>query len=214
MMKKGVLFTGGEGPCKKYVDTCVGTADIIAAADSGMDLAYSLGIIPDYLIGDMDSLINHSLIRKLPEERVFTADTEKDETDTELGLDLLFSKKCDEITIIGGGGGRIDHFLGILSLFHREAHPHKWLMRDYMIHCISRKTRIYGRIGCKVSFFPVGRTEATMTSQGLKWNLNSLIWEIGDAGISNVIAESPCVVVPKTGRLILVSELAEELKVE
>jgi len=214
MKKKGIVFTGGSGPEKHFVENYIKPGDTIVAADSGMDLADSFGIVPDYLVGDMDSITDKTLIEKMPKDRIILSNSEKDETDTELGIELLISKGCQDIMIIGGGGGRIDHFIGIFFLFYREVYPRLWFMKNFMIHCIDRKMKIYGKIGSEVSFFPAGTEMTTMASSGLKWNLNALTWKIGDAGISNVILESPCMVSPKTGRLLMVSKLNEELYVE
>ncbi len=39
-------------------------------------------------------------------------------------------------------------------------------------------------------FFPVSDTEVRMTSCGLKWELDNLVWKSGDAGISNTAVET------------------------
>jgi len=61
-------------------------------------------------------------------------------------------------------------------------------------------------VGSVLSFFPAGRAPCRMRTSGLRWPLNTLMWEIGDAGISNVVEESPVVVEMLQGRLLLVRD--------
>ena len=77
--------------------------DQIICADGGLLIAEKLGLSPTYLIGDYDSMDmpDTAGIIKLP--------MEKDMTDTEAAIDLAASKGFDDLTILGGLGGRFDH---------------------------------------------------------------------------------------------------------
>ena len=108
-----VIITGGE--CK----TCgipKGIADgaYVIAADSGYDTAVKLGITPDLLVGDMDS------IREVPDGvELFRVKAEKEDTDTMLAIKIAKEKGGEHITVIGGAGGRADHWLS--NIFMLEA---------------------------------------------------------------------------------------------
>ena len=212
--EKGILFTGGSGPHKSFVEKLMVDAMYIAAADSGLDLALQYGIEPELIVGDMDSLENRNILDTIPEDRKIIFPVDKDETDTEIGISLLHQKGFHRVTVIGGGGGRIDHFLGILYLFFRDKYPIEWYTHDYQIVCIDKPVTIHGKIGGTVSFFPSSKGTCRAKSRGLKWNLDGLDWSVGDCGISNIIAESQCSVIPEEGRIMLVAHLQEELILE
>ncbi len=120
-----VIFTGGESPCKDdFLRYCMvhGNADFVIAADSGLETALKFALEPDVIVGDMDSISNKSFLEKRRGKiEIFPCD--KDYSDTELALSRAF--ECDKdawITLVGGGGGRIDHFLSIFDIF---SHPLK-----------------------------------------------------------------------------------------
>lgn len=208
---KGILITGGEQPVfdmvSHYFIKKADNAIYICAADSGLDYCLSNSIRPDYILGDMDSLSDKNRLRDFPDEIIEEHPSEKDFTDSELGLLHLKKQGCTEIIMIGGGGGRLDHLLALLSIFERPNPPDKWITAHEEIHHISDEFRGRGNSGDMVSFFPVGSTACTMSSSGLKWPLNTLCWKKGDVGISNRLESEDYSVKMKTGRLILIRGL-------
>lgn len=113
--KKIVIICGGECRCENISKEIFENAFVIAA-DSGYDTAKKLGVTPDLLVGDMDS------ISELP-ENVATrrVKAEKDDTDTMLAADIACDMGAEEIEIVGGGGGRADHFLSNIFLLESLA---------------------------------------------------------------------------------------------
>ncbi|AEB29674.1 thiamine pyrophosphokinase [Carnobacterium sp. 17-4] len=71
------------------------------------------GIVPKIALGDFDSVTEEELekIKKeIVDVRVYKA--EKDETDTELAVQIAFDEfKPDSVSIYGATGGRMDHLL-------------------------------------------------------------------------------------------------------
>ena len=199
---KGILIIGGEYPSKEVANRAIANADIVVAADSGFDYAVENGIPVDYVVGDMDSTVHLDTIESMSNEKVMRMSSDKDETDTEIGLKVLKEKGVDEAVIIGGGGGRLDHLLGIVALFHRDIRPDQWYTDREFVISIDRKRIFKGLKGKTVSFFPVGNATCRMKSKGLKWPLDHLKWERGDVGISNIVKDEEMMVEPVTGRLI------------
>lgn len=208
-MFRGVLLIGGAHPPAKIASRISERADIVVAADSGYDMALQWGIACDYLIGDFDSLESTVEMEKFPQDRIIRAPKAKDQTDTEMGIDLLLRRGVEEITLIGGGGGRLDHLIALVSLFDREKRPHRWYTDSHEVLSVESTVEIKGRKGETVSFFPAGNQICRMKSTGLRWSLDPLTWRHGDAGVSNEIVADIATVSPRAGRLICVLPLEE-----
>lgn len=204
--RSGVLFTGGLAPAAAPPGLDL-VKSVIVAADSGIETALSWGIDPEVVLGDMDSLSDLSVLDRFGEEQVRRYQQEKDYTDTELGLMELFHRGVEEAVIVGGGGGRLDHLLGIVALFDRDRAPRRWYTGQEHVECIDGEYTLTGAEGETVSFFPAGRERCRMQSWGLKWPLDTLSWIKGDAGISNVIVSKKCRIRVTEGRLIMVRSL-------
>ncbi|MCL2793221.1 MAG: thiamine diphosphokinase [Spirochaetaceae bacterium] len=204
----GLIFTGGEGPKpKKEILEIIKNASITVAADSGLNLAKKFNIKPDFILGDMDSLENaDNILKKYPKESVFRYEKDKDFTDTELALSFLKEKGCDKIIIIGGWGGRTDHFLGIFYLFFREIRPDIWILKEEIAWNVEGKFLLNTTMGEVISLFPLSTKGCRMKSSGFKWELDSLDWKVGDAGISNVALGNKIEIEMTSGRLLLIKK--------
>ena len=111
--KHFVIITGGE--CKaEGIPSSVAENAFVIAADSGYDTAKRLGIKVDLLVGDMDSVKNIPI-----GVNTVRVKAEKDDTDTMLAIGIAKDKGAEKITVIGGGGGRADHWLS--NIFMLEA---------------------------------------------------------------------------------------------
>ena len=203
----GILIVGGEGPSRTQLKDSLEIADYTVAADSGLELALRLGIQPDLVVGDMDSLSDKSLLNDIPAEKQRLYPVDKDETDTEIGLACLMERGVGRVTILGGGGGRMDHLIGILNLFEREFSPNVWITAREYVELIESEVRFVSAPGQLLSFFPVGESVEGMESDGLKWNLNGLIWKRGDGGISNVATGREVVVRVGKGKILMIKQL-------
>ncbi|MDR2784470.1 MAG: thiamine diphosphokinase [Treponema sp.] len=189
---RGIAFIGGEGPAGAVCGRLAGAADLVVAADSGFLAAQRAGISPGWIVGDMDSLGDPAPLDDYPPEQVIRYPHEKDFTDTELALKLLWERGCDEVWLLGGGGGRTDHFLAIRSLFEREPAPDRWITRAEDIRRLRRGKRLIfpetegaGEALKGISVFPLGTGPWKAESLGLKWPLDRLVWDRGFFGISN-----------------------------
>jgi thiamine pyrophosphokinase len=203
----GILVSGGEQPDYKFVKHFFTEEAYICAADSGLDYCLSNGIHPDYILGDMDSLADVACLDGFPDEMVERHSHEKDYTDTQLGLMHLKGIHCSPRILIGAGGGRLDHLLGVLSLFDKPDPPHIWISEKEEIIHIDSVYEGQGSVSEVLSFFPVGCSTCTMHSEGLKWPLDSLCWHKGDGGISNQLTHTEFKIEMKEGRLILIRAL-------
>lgn len=206
MTQAGVAFIGGTAPLPARCRELVSPGGYVVAADSGYHTAVRAGVHVDLLIGDLDS-IGDDALREIPEERVRRYPRDKDETDAELALRHLIDSGCSPITLIGGGGGRIDHLFSLLYLFHRSDHPDVWATSGGIVHAIDGVLRRRLPTGSMISFFSVGSAPARMRSTGLRWPLDSLVWEPASGAVSNVVVHEEVEVVVESGRLIAVIDV-------
>lgn len=113
------IFTGGEIAVGSMdgLGLHMSEADLIIAADSGYNNASRLGVRPGLLLGDLDSIDRKKLAPdELEHIEKIIVPAIKDDTDTQLAVDTALERGADEIIIIGGLGGRLDHTLSTVFL--------------------------------------------------------------------------------------------------
>jgi thiamine pyrophosphokinase len=206
---KGVLFVGGAGPDPAAVADDLAEAGLVAAADAGLERALALSVVPDFVLGDFDSLADTALLERFSADRVVRFPTDKDETDAEIGLRLLAARGCDDVTIAGGGGGRLDHLLALALLFERDRPPRRWVTDREDVRLVEGEAYFDGWRGSTVSVFPLGGGASELFSEGLRWPLGGLAFVRGWAGVSNVADDDRVRVGVGRGRLLVVRSLRE-----
>jgi thiamine pyrophosphokinase len=214
---RGLVFIGGEGPDAASAKRLALGADLIAAADSGLMAAERAGVRPDWIIGDMDSLDDEGRLADYPPERVIRYPHDKDFTDTELALKLLWEQGCNELWLAGGGGGRTDHLLALRALFEREPSPDRWVTSREDIRRLRPGERFAfpptGGVGEAVkgiSVFPLGTGPWKAASSGLKWPLDALPWNRGFFGVSNEAPEGRFTIAAIQGSLLILVQSSQE----
>ncbi len=187
---------------------CKIDANIVVAADSGLDAAFSAGWKVDVVVGDMDSVSEAALARAARHgvaiERHPVA---KDLTDLELALDAAVERGATNIHVVTTDGGRLDHQLANLVVL---AAPSR---RDVSISASVGAHRVWvvrGRRvlplepGDHVALMPIGGDAIGVVSTGLEFSLdNETLDGFSARGIANrVVGELPTVEV--RGGVVLV----------
>jgi thiamine pyrophosphokinase len=90
--------------------------DAVIVADSGLDVALAVGLVPTMLVGDLDSISAAGLQwaddHAVPVEQ---HPPDKNDTDTALALRCAMSQLPDELVVLGAEATtRLDHLLGTL----------------------------------------------------------------------------------------------------
>ncbi len=110
---KAFIYTGGFIDEKKISERPQ-KDDLIIAADSGYHNAVKMGVVPQLLLGDFDSLQKGL---RIPEEtEILQVPAEKDDTDTQLAVKIALERGATELTVLGGLDGRLDHTLSNLAI--------------------------------------------------------------------------------------------------
>jgi thiamine pyrophosphokinase len=166
----------------------------------------------------MDSLDPRRLA-PYPAEAVHAYPKDKDFTDTELAVSLLWEQGCGEVWLIGGGGGRTDHLFALRSLFEREKPPSRWLTAAEDIRYLQSPGILEyhsgGGVGfSSISVFPLDTGPWQAESTGLKWPLAGLPWDRGFFGLSNEAPEGECTIMAVQGRFMVILPIryTEELE--
>src|SRR5579864_7594497 len=113
-----IVFAGGALEAGEAFYKSIASADMIIAADSGAATALRYGCTLAIVVGDFDSL-DERLLEQLRAggSRMVSAAVEKDETDTELAVQLALEQGATTITLLGAlGGVRFDHTMANVLL--------------------------------------------------------------------------------------------------
>src|SRR4051812_49409789 len=112
-----VVFAGGD-PVDVRVRSALPHGAVVVAADSGLHHAQDLGIAVDIVVGDFDSVDDARLADAIGSgARAERHPAAKDFTDLELALQVADRLGATEVLVVGGAGGRLDHFLANVLLF-------------------------------------------------------------------------------------------------
>ncbi len=187
--RRAVIMCGADISDYSFYEALEG--DYVICADRGYLHALNLGIIPSVCIGDFDSL-ELDLPDTLPKLQY---PSEKDETDFQLALNHALSKGYKDLYAIGVFGGRMDHFLGNLSLMKwtRDRGGHLTLVdADTRIQFITSENSpvfIPRKEGTYLSILPMYE-DAVISMSGVKYAVCEKVFSVGDTlGISNEITE-------------------------
>jgi thiamine pyrophosphokinase len=212
---RGLIFTGGDAPDIRMALRFFSPGSYVIAADSGLTCAEAAGLVPDLIVGDMDSLDDLRLLEKYPEDKIRRFPRDKDETDTELALDLMHEHGVNEIVLVGGSGGRFDHFFALRELYETDLFPDYWIGKESVVVAVSPKAgnsmiRLSGLTsGTPVSVFAVGKGIHACRSTGLHWPLGDLLWDSGAYSLSNRGDAGFCTVEAVSGSFIVIVPLDE-----
>jgi len=185
---EALIITGGEVPDAAFLLKLSDSADIVIAADSGLDAARGAGIVPDIIVGDFDSIRDRESLLVYEKEHIFKYSVEKDATDTEIALAKALERGASRIVLAGGGGGRLDHLIGLVNLFRRKSSPDVWHTAAESVYRLraGENSAFAANEGTLVSVFPILESSSGMYSKGLRWPLEGLVWHPGEFGLSNI----------------------------
>lgn len=188
------------------------TDGIIIGVDRGSEWLIANNLIPDYFIGDFDSVGQHFLesVKEQFPEKIHISPVEKDETDTDLAMRLAVSLEPENIIIIGGTGTRLDHVVGNIHLLLQAE---KKLITAQIIDLNNRvqlllpdRKKQFTKSGYKyLSIIPFSEKVEGINLDGFKYSLNNGVMEIGNPfGISNEIIKKTGTISITKGILIVI----------
>lgn len=172
----------------------------VIAVDGGLNHCVEMGIVPDLLVGDLDS-VSKEILARFPDLPTRRFPTEKDETDLELALQGLFTPDVAKVTVYGALEKRVDHTLANLNLISR--YPGKVFLENEreLLFALNGSMEIPCHVGQTVSFMALGATEGIST-EGLKWELRDATFSKYFFSLSNVCLHNKIKIKVEQGDLL------------
>ena len=156
----------------------------IVAVDRGLIYCNKLGIIPDLIVGDFDS-VPEELLAEYDFVQKITLQSEKDETDLEIALEHEL-KSNKTVTLFGALGKRIDHSLTNLLIATRYPGRIYIETEEETVFALQGDVQISARKGQTLSLIPINGPVKEITTDGLQWELKNRTLDASFVGISNV----------------------------
>lgn len=214
-MPRAVIFANGELPNLEKARSLLQEGDYLIAADGGANHLMKMGILPEIVIGDLDSVDEDTLFELTSAEvEVEQYSEDKDETDIELALRYAVELRPSAILIVGALGGRLDQTLANLFLVTDPLLPAIDIRLDDGVEeaffCRAKTAKggqaeIRGRSGDIVSLIPWYGPVEGVTTEGLQWPLYAeTLTPDKSRGISNVMLAGPASVSLQSGLLLIV----------
>lgn len=214
-MKKACIILNGKSENYNNIKEIVAKNkyDYIICADGGANHIYNMDIVPDYIIGDLDSvdssIVNYYKNLNVKFERF---PSKKNETDTELCIYLAKNLKVKEIDFYFALGGRIDHTIANINLLYFVKSigmiPTIISEKEIIQIAINEEIEIKGNIGDTVSVIPLSGDAKGVTLTNFEYPLEEYDMKFYlPLGISNVMLENKCRVKVNEGSLIAIRNI-------
>jgi thiamine pyrophosphokinase len=208
---RAIIIASGHSTDDASQHQWIREGDLLIGADGGAGRALRWGLVPQFVIGDMDSLSERA--RQALEAQGATFQDHpraKDETDLELALSFAAERGAQEIIIFGALGGRLDHTLSNLLLLTlpklegvdlRIVHG----AEEVLLVRGGETVTVTGNPGDLVSLLPWGGDVHGITTDGLAWALVDDTLKFGfSRGVSNEMDASEACITVEAGRLLVV----------
>lgn len=190
--KNIVIFTGGSyGPAEFYENKLKKIVpDVIIAADRGAEMVAHLGLEPDMMVGDFDS-VDATVFDTFKNQGVpvLRHPVHKDQTDTELAIDVAIQNDADVVTLFGATGTRIDHVFASIAAMTRltdQGIGAQIIDPDNELHLVKgpRDISLHLSVGTTISLTALSDDAGPVTLAGFEYPLENARLSFRDAGLT------------------------------
>lgn len=205
----------GSPDSKGLIQAVANRADLIVAADGGARYALEAGIVPDLVVGDMDSL-GEDLAREV-EARGATLErhpAKKDKMDGHLALLAAAERGATAADFLCATGGKLGAVFAVphILLAAERIGLRSTVFADwgqmFVVEAGSRIVR--GAVRDSISVFPLSGTATGVTLKGMAYPLTDASLEPGDTlGFHNELMGQEARVSVEGGAFLVVQETGD-----
>jgi len=212
-MPRIVIFANGLMPDLESIRSLLREDDFLIGADGGARHIMALGLMPHFVIGDLDSLTEDDMYELgSADVRVDQYPANKDETDLELAIQYALQLDFSSIVVVAALGGRMDQTLGNISLLTDLVMSNVDIRFDdgveELFFC-RNQAQVKGNIGDIISLVPWNGDVSGVRTTGLKWPLRGeTLFSYKTRGISNEMMNDTATIQIKSGLLLIVHRRA------
>jgi thiamine pyrophosphokinase len=190
-LKKCIILANGKPPRKSVITFFQKNGfDTLICADGGADSAMRLGLTPDFIIGDLDS-ISKEAIKKFKNTSKILQYKRQNDTDVEKCLKFAIKNKFNEALLIGITGNRLDHTicnLGIVLKFFNKIKL-SLLAENSYLNPYTGDVRLKTQKGEIISLYGFDK-KTKITSKGLKYPLKNISLLFGEKESTSNVSTS------------------------
>ena len=188
-MKKCIIVANGTPPVKGIFNFLkMQGYDTLFCADGGANSAFKYNLIPDFIIGDLDSIEEKVLSFYQNKCRIIQFKRQND-TDLEKCLKYASLKKYEEAVVLGATGDRLDHSfcnLGIVLKFYDKIRV-KIIHQKSLLCAYSKNIELLSVKGETISIYGFDQ-RTKIVSTGLKYSLKNIALPFGQKESTSNIA--------------------------
>ncbi len=190
-----VIITNGQMADPAGARQHIRAGDWVICADGGTRHARAMGLVPDVVVGDLDSIDSDQRAElEAAGARFEVYPVDKDQTDLELALRMAIAGGAAEIDVLAVLGGRLDQSLANLLLLARpewagarvravEGNEVAWPLWG------GHTATVTGAVGDILSLVPLTPIVTGVTLEGVGWPLHDVTLHFGSTWtISNTLS--------------------------
>lgn len=202
-MKKCIILANGKPPRKQIIKYLFNKGYItLICADGGANHARKMNLVPDFIIGDLDSISDKTFNFYKSKSKIIKV-TRQNDTDVEKALKLAIRKGYKESILLGVTGDRLDHTfcnLGIVIKFFNKIKS-MIIAENSILIPLSNKNTITSIHGETISLYGFNR-RTSITTKGLKYPLTKTALPFGERESTSNVSTSTEVKINVEGGII------------
>ena len=206
------IFLNGSPDSPDLLRRVAGRADLVVAADGGARYALEAGVVPDLVVGDMDSLEEDLALEV--ERRGASLErhpVRKDKMDGHLAVLAARERGATAADLLCALGGRLGALFAVthILLGAERIGLHSSVVADrgrmFVVEDGSRT--VEGASQDSISIFPMSGPAAGVTLEGMEYPLENATLEPGDTlGFHNELIGDQATISVEEGALLVVQE--------
>ncbi len=211
-MRYGLVFANGDFNAGSAVAAALAPKGscLYIAVDGGLRHLHALNLLPNLVIGDMDSA-DPAMLEEAAQHgaEIYHHPTHKNETDLELALIAAAERDCNVIRVIGALGDRLDqtisnvYLLALPALRGRDTRLVSGGQTTWL--AFPGAVTVDGKPGDTLSLVPLAGDVVGVETTGLEYPLRHETLFFGPArGVSNVLVSTRALVTFESGVLLFV----------